>query len=863
MLKIFTSLSLFVFFLGVIQSPGQEPADTKNYADIKISIKGKVADQVTNNTIAGANVQIFTVQALSTQDPKPARFSANVITGPDGSFEVDNIPFAPEFSVIVSAVGFASANRDVFFTVVNDEDIDRNKVIAKDIGVLSLTPQANNLGNVVVTAQKPGMQFGIDRKIFNVEQNITAQGGTAVDVMKNIPSLTVDVDGNVQMRNSSPQIFVDGRPTILTLDQIPSDNIERVELITNPSAKYDASSSGGIVNIVLKKNKRSGFNGLASVGAGSPDVLNGNLNLNLRQNKVNLFASGNYNQSGGTTHEETYRQNKNDGFITDYFNQNSDNNRLRKFNSVRFGLDYFINEKNTLSFTQGFVNGRFNNDQLQQQQYLDSLQTLSYTGLRTTTGANKFNRTFSRLSFDRQFSSPDNKLSADVTYNTGGRNSSSLIINKYFTPEGATYRPDNVVRNDGSQDNNQITAQVDYSNKMNENKRIEFGARYYRSSTTSGFGAFSLNQFNVETKLPLSNDYKYSENVNAAYINYANKAGKFKYQVGLRTELSKLDGTLSDSSLHFGYSFPDGWKNFWDGLFPSFFLTRSLDDRQEIQFNYSKRIRRPRFWEVNPFVDITDPLNIRQGNPALKPEYTNSFELNYFNQFTGGSFLGVLYFKNNIGDVTQYSDTISPALYQQLNNAAVSENAILNTFINAGYTNRMGAEFTYQQKIGKGFDFTYNLNLQYRTTNAQVIKLNLSNSGFNWDTKLIANYKVGPESSSIFKNTSFQLIGNYEGPQVIPQGRRKEQYVADFAFRKEFLKNNAAALSFNINDIFNTRRFGTIYDTEQFYQDSYSRWSVRTFRVTFSYKFGNADFKLFKNRRGDMGNDNGGMGDGM
>ncbi|MGN6619330.1 MAG: outer membrane beta-barrel protein [Ilyomonas sp.] len=858
MIRIFTSAFLFVLLFSAFEVSAQEPSDRKNYADIKISIKGKVTDQTTNNNIPGATVQIFTTQTLSTEDPKPARFSANVISGPDGSFEFNNIPFAPEFTIIVSAVGHTSANRDVSFQVINDEDIDRNKVLTKDIGEVSLTVQSNNLGNVVVTSQKPGMQFGIDRKIFNVEQNITAQGGTAVDVMKNIPSLTVDVDGNVQMRNSSPQILIDGRPTILTLDQIPADNIERVELVTNPSAKYDASSSGGIINIVLKKNKRSGINGIASAGVGSPDVLNGNLNLNVRQNKINFFISGNYNQSGGKTHEETYRENRKNGIATDYFNQNSDNERKREFSSVRFGIDYFIDDKNTLSFTQGFVNGKFNNDEVQHQSYLDSLKVLDYTGLRTTTGANKFNRSFSRLSYDRQFGSPDNKLSADVTYNTGGRNSSSLILNKYFTPENTIYQPDNIVRNDGSDDNNQITAQIDYSNKISETKRIEFGARYYKSNTSSNFGAFSLDQSNVETKLPLSNDYKFDESVKAAYINYANKLGDFKYQVGLRAEFSKLDGELTDSALHFGYEIPDGWKNLWNGLFPSFFLTKTLDEGQEIQFNYSKRIRRPRFWEVNPFVDINDPLNIRQGNPALKPEFTNSFELNYFNQFTGGSFLGVVYFKNNVGDVTQYSDTISPELYQRLNNAAVSPNAILNTFINAGYTNRMGTEFTYQQKLWKGFDFTYNINLQYRTTNAQVGKLNLNNSGFNWDTKLIANYKTGQDSKSIFKNTTFQLIGNYEGPQVIPQGRRKSEYTADFAFRKEFLKNKAAALSFNVNDIFNTRRFGTIYDTDQFYQDSYSRWSVRTFRVTFSYKFGNADFNLFPKRQRDNGNNSGG-----
>jgi len=180
--------------------------------------------------------------------------------------------------------------RTVNFDEPDEEETGRKSNITKDLGLVNLLAEANNLKSVVVTSTaQPALQFGIDRKVFDVEKNITSKGGTAVDVMKNIPSLTVDVDGNVQMRNSTPQILIDGRPTILTLDQIPADDIEKVELLTNPSSKYDASSSGGIINVVLKKNKKKGFNGIASVGAGTPGLLNGNLSLNVRQKKLQYF----------------------------------------------------------------------------------------------------------------------------------------------------------------------------------------------------------------------------------------------------------------------------------------------------------------------------------------------------------------------------------------------------------------------------------------------------------------------------------------------------------------------------------------------------------------------------------------------
>ncbi|WP_153799228.1 outer membrane beta-barrel family protein [Foetidibacter luteolus] len=846
-MKLYLLLFCQLFVIGVVFAQQR----TSGMAESgKVKIKGIVTDKTTQSIIAGARIQLLS-DISDEEKTKDAAFTGNVITGLDGTFEFNDVPFAPAYTIIVTTVGYKALQQQV--TVSRPTGNTASPGSITDVGILALEQDVKTLENVTVTATKPSMQFGIDRKIFNVEKSITAQGGTAVDVMRNIPSLTVDVNGNVEMRNTSPQIFVDGRPTILTLDQIPADDIERVELLTNPSSKYDASSAGGIINVVLKKNKRKGFNGLASVGGGTPGVLNGNLSLNVRQRQFNFFGSVNYNRSGGATTEKTFRQNKDNGNITDYFNQVSDNNRTRRFNSVRFGADYYIDDKNTVTFTQGFTRGRFRNNETQNQDYLDAAQVLDYTGLRFSDGASEFSRNSSSLIFDHVFERPDKKLTLDVTYNSGSRNSATLITTQLFNPDGSAYQPDNVVRNAGSGKDKQFTAQLDYTNTVNENKKVEFGLRTYLNDNNTTFGAFSVDQSNGETKLPLSNNYKYRETVNAGYFNYANKINSFKYQVGLRVEMSKLDGEMIDSAFKFGYSYPDKIGNIWSALFPSFFLTKQLTETQDIQFNYSKRIRRPRFWEVNPFVDINDPLNISQGNPALTPEYVHSFELNYFNRFKEGSFLGVLYFRNNGGDITEYSDTISPQLYQQLSNAGVSPNAILNTFINAGYTNRMGAEFTVQRKFFKELDLTYNLNLQYRETNAQVNKLNLSNTGFNYNTKLIAGYKIQSDKSKLFNNLSFQLVAEYESPRVIPQGKTKSQFVSDFALRKEFLKNKAGALSISVNDIFNTRRFGSIYDTERFYQDSYSRWSVRTFRVTFSYKFGNADFDLFGKRRGNGG----------
>jgi hypothetical protein len=228
----------------------------------------------------------------------------------------------------------------------------------------------------------------------------------------------------------------------------------------------------------------------------------------------------------------------------------------------------------------------------------------------------------------------------------------------------------------------------------------------------------------------------------------------------------------------------------------------------------------------------------------LRPEYTNSFELNADRKYSNGNILAVLYYRNNQGDITRYSDTITQAQYQQLNNAAVDPNAIVNTFMNAKATNRMGAEFVWQHKIGSNFDITPSIDLQYRKVIAGMDHLNLDNEGFNWEAKLITNYKIVSDKSPFLNNFGFQLIGEYESPEIVPQGRRVEQFSIDLGIRKEFLKNKKAALTFNVTDIFWTNKWGSVIDTDRFYQDSYRR-DVRNFRITFSYKFGSADFQMF------------------
>ena len=842
-------LALLLLFLPIFTRAqvDREPPPTGTETSIlKIKgnkVYGKIIDSKTGRGVEAASVQLFIIS-------KKAKDSlvAGMLTKANGDFSFEKIPSADSLKIYFSAIGYETIERTIKVSSGKES-------MEKDLGNIALEHEVKKLGEVTVTSQRPGLVMGIDRKIFNVEKSLVSTGGTGLDVLKRIPSVSVDVEGNVTLRNSSPQIYVDGRPTILTLDQIAADNIERVELITNPSARFDAASDGGIINVVLKKNKRIGLNGILALGVGAPELINSSLNLNMREGKFNFFLVGSYNQNAGIARSSTERQNKNFGIIENYFNQVSEADRMRRFGSIRFGTDFFLDNRNTISLTQNLVKGKNSSDEEQQQEYLDNNKELQYNGQRLSESRSRYRRGNTQLNYVHKFPQPGKELNANVNYNYGSGTDNSEIVNLYVRPDGSPYRPTDFVRNDAENNNRQWTFQVDYINPKGEDEKFEAGFRSFINDYKSRYDAFAVFSNGTEQKLPFSSNYKYHEVVNAIYGTYTNKIKSWGYQLGLRAEHSQFDGELVDSAMKFGYEYPNQLNRIWDALFPSLFLSKELGENIEMQLNYSRRIRRPNFWQLNPFVDISDPVNLRQGNPLLKPEFVNSFEFNYSQDYANdNNFLGVIYFRNNPGDITRFSDTLSAAQYQQLNNAAIDPNAILNTFINGRVTNWIGLELTLQQKLGKHFDITPSVDIEYRKVNANVNAVDLSNSGFNWEGSVTLNYKTIIDRPSLFRNFSVQASFDYESSEVQAQGRSRAEYETDLALRKEFGKDKKANLTFSITDVFNTLKFGNTYDTENFYQDAYWRRNVRTFRLVFTYKFGNSEFSFKRNRdNGDEG----------
>lgn len=847
MLKFLTVLSLLsLCFCGYSQVE-KEPLPTSEVNSKRNiesgNLTGKIVELGTNKPIEAASVQLYGVSKNGASDDTliDVKLSKN-----NGDFSFQKVPAYDSLLIVVSSVGYSEVRKYIIWGAFNTKQGNL------DVGNVVLSREAQQLEGIVITAARPEMKLGIDKKVFDVTQNLSSKGGTAADVMKTIPSLTVDVDGNVTFRNGTPTIFVDGRPTTLTLEQIPSDNIDRVELVSNPSAKYDASSTNGIINIIIKKDKRRGFNGLASVSGGIPGIFGSSANLNLRQNKINFFLNGSYNTSGGIAKGSSYRITKENDIVKDYFDQQYSNERDREFKSIKGGVDYFVDNRNTITLQQGFTQGKFSTIQDQNQKYLDASEVLLRTGKRYSNDAFQFRRNSSQLNFTHKFPGADHQLDAALTVNYGGMKSLSDIENNYFDPSGNDIGEAQIVNNDGSNHGTQWTAQVDYSNPINENKKIESGLRSYINDYASVFNSYNVDRGD-KIKLPLSNNYEYQEQIHAAYFTFTNRIKSFGYQLGLRGEYSKFNGRLIDSAQSFGYQYPSSIKTIWDALFPSIFLSEKISDQDEIQLNYSRRVKRPSFWELNPFIDINDPQNIQQGNPALRPEFRNSFELNYSKTYgANNNFLVSGYYHNTLGDITRYSDTITASQYEKLQNSGVDPNAILNTFINANSTNTAGLEMILKQKVLKGWDIAPSFSIAYRKVNAEVGDMSLNNSGAIWRAKMQSTYKMSPANEkSFFSNFSVQVNAQYQSPRVIPQGRELEDYSMDLALKKDIFKDNKGSIVFAINDVFDTRRRGTIYDTPTFYQESYSRWRTRSFKLTFSYRFGDPNFQLFKRNGGN------------
>ncbi len=854
-----------------ISSFAQMPGMSAQQANIG-HVYGKIVDSL------GKPIEFVSV-VLLTNKPDPATkqnkevLLKGTVTKANGEFSFDELPIFGKHKLKVSAVGYKTLEMPVAFQLMMNgkpnpkaetDPSEQMKMLKnllggvdKDLGNIKFYEDSQVLQGVTVTATKALFESDIDKKVFNVEKNIVTAGGTAVDIMKNVPSLQVDIDGNVKLRNASPQIFIDGRPTTLSLDQIPADAIEKVEVITNPSAKYDASGgNSGILNLVLKKNKKTGYNGMVNAGADRLGGGNVMANFNVRQNKINLSAMAMTNQMRSKTLGESDRFSDVDG-IKSTIGQDVDSRMKGGFLFSRLGLDYFVTNRTTLSAAGIIGQGKFNpSENIDINTMRGSVNTYSN---RISATDRMFRMKGMQLGLKHNFTRSGEELTADINYFGGKNDGSGLYTTNYYGNTNNIYGTQ-IQKNLSDGNNKFLTIQTDYVRPFGNKGSLEIGARAQinnlkniNENSIKALGSTAFKNISSATT-----NYESRNDVYAAYISVAGAYKKvFSYKVGLRAESSKYDGKLLNTNEDFNNKFPIS-------LFPSVFLSKDLKKNQQIQMSLTRRINRPNFFQLIPFVDYTDSLNITKGNANLVPEFTYSSEISYTKSKGVNTFIGSAYYK--------YTDNLITRFLGQEINPISGKTDLINTFINANSSNNYGFELTGITKPKKWWDLTANVNFYNSRINVKNLEIASTPALWSMFGKLNNNFKL-PKKFTVQLSADYQsktnLPINNGGQQFGPpmsqvqsasQGYIKAFYSVDIAIKKTFLKD-AASLTLSVNDIFRSR-YSVQYSEGIGFNQTYSRLTnPQMVRLNFSYRFGKMDMSLFK--RQNMKSQQEGMQNGM
>jgi ferric enterobactin receptor len=842
-------------------------------------IYGKITD-TTGASVNGASVLLLQSRFDTATKKRKEVLMKGIITKSNGEFSFSDLPMFGQLKLKISATGYKAFEQTVSFqmkmnagAMPKQSNTDPSQAMAamssmmnafdKDLGNIKLEVDTKQMQNVTVVSRIPTMKLDIDKKVFNVDKNIVSAGGTALDVMRNVPSVQVDIDGNVTLRNAAPQIYIEGRPTTLSLDQIPADAIESVEVITNPSAKYDASGgNAGILNIILKKNKKSGYNGNLRAGVDKRGAINGGGDFNVRQGKINFTASAMINQNKSRTTGTTDRLNLFESPQTSIYQTNK-NKTSGGFMFGRLGLDYFMTNRTTLSVAGIKVHGEFKPNEIINinTDSLFSSGKISNYSERVSTGKREFNANGLQLSMKHLFPKEGEELTADMNYFSGKNEGNSLYVTNYYASSGGNKTGEYQQQLINSGTNRFLTIQTDYV-KPFKNIKLETGLRAQLRKLSNINNNYVLDPGTGEFELipSATSNYKNNDNVYAAYVSVSGSKKDFGYKLGVRAESSEYTGVLLNSSDKFSNSYPVS-------LFPSLFLSQKLKNKQELQFSVTRRINRPNFFQLIPFIDYTDNLNITKGNPNLKPEFTQSFEMSYAKTFKkNNNFLASVYYKKTTDLITRYQDKGT--------NPITGAEVLINTFVNANSSQAYGAELTSINYLTKWWDISTNLNLYNSKINTDNINGTSQNALWSWFGKFNSNFKL-PAKFTMQLSATYQSKTNLPvnsggggmgpgGPmqaQSSSQGYIKSSYGIDLAVKKSFLKNDAASVTLSVNDIFKTRR-SEQYSYSDYFVQTYSRLrDPQMFRLNFAYRFGKIDMSLFK--RKNMKQDTQGATEGM
>lgn len=824
-LKIFNPILVaFILFSLYVNAQngnfGRGDGQTQAFA----KITGKVLDNTTKEVVEFATVSLFRM-------PKDTLIGG-IVTDANGVFELENLR-PGKYKLSIAFMGFKTLLIDTLILRKQEE---------RDLGVILLSSNEKVLKEVTIETQQDMVKNTIDKKVFDAEKLAIANGGSANDVLTQVPTVSVDIDGNISLRGSgNVTILIDGRPSGMSgagragvLSGIPASAIESVEVITNPSAKYDPDGMSGIINIVLKKNKLQGTNGNATISAGTNNKYNGNLSYNFRKNKINLYTnySFRYNEryGRGDVNRTTYA-----GDSAIYLIQKNNSDNINRNHSAKTGMDYNASKLTTLGFNITLNYENKSEDEKLVNKSLNETDNLSSAFNRYASSPSEGLSQDYNLNLRQKFKNPRQLLSVETNYSINNNLSLAQYQQENYWENYLEINPYwNFQNNRSNTDFSINTNTLDFESPLFKNGKIESGLKNTNRIIDNDFYSESLNNtandFIADDSL--NNRFVYYEHIYAAYTSFGQTLGKWSYKVGLRAEQANTKSTLmNDKSSYFNNYF---------NVFPTAFLNRKINDKQEIQLNYGRRINRPGTRQLSPFTDYSNPLILRVGNPYLNPEYTHNVEFTYLYNFKKVNFSTTLFYRKTV-DLIMRNISIN------------NSNQTIVTFTNLGSSENMGIETVSRIEFFKWWNVTLNLNGFQTVIKGTNQDGEINTSNLSWNAKFLSNMLLK-------KGWSLQTSGSYNARNIMAQGTILPMSQVDFALKKDVLKNKGT-ITFGVTDLFDQMRFRINTSGSNFSQVTERKRETRIATITFNYRFGSGDFAPRKNKakENDYKNDDGGF----
>ena len=792
------------------------------------SVKGKVLDKQTDEVMEFVNVVVET----------PAgKLVKGAITDVGGQFFISGLKDGT-YQLQVSFVGYKTLTRQFTISAKNRQ---------QHYNALYISEDAKVLGEVQVTGQRSQMKLEVDRKVFSVDQILAAAGGSASDLLENIPSVEVTTDGEISLRgNSSVEVWINGKASGLTTDnraeilqQIPAESIERIEVIDNPSAKYSPEGSAGIINIVLKRDRKGGYYGSLRAGANIHGGWNTSGNINYSSGVFDAFANLGYRRrrnSGGSKSEQHYKQ------TNEYQNYESDNTNKGGGLFARLGLTWHFTKNDDLSLGGMTLQGKHDNLTTTPYHYgTIGATTDSYQMFRRNSGDGKMHMYHAEMGYEHRFSDT-HKLTAHAEYNRWMSDNDNIYQDSVWyvdmphqhTTYSYQYRPMHVR-------NRSWEVKLDYENQISEHFKLEAGYNGRWSHENTPQESWMADNWEgtplMEDEL-YYNRFIYSMDTHALYATVNTKIGKLGVMAGLRGEYWKVNTESYDYAQEHGTAAKETpYKKDFFKLFPSLFLNYELTESAQLQLNYTYRLRRPWGGQLNSFRNTSDASMVSFGNPELTPEYTHSISLNFLKTWQ----------EHTLSISTYYRPTTD--VMQRIRYQNAEDGMMYMTTMNLTKRQSLGVELIGKNKLFRILDLTTTVNGYYNKLDGFSYVIDgqtvtgESDKSFSWDARMLA-------SLILPYDISLQLTGNYRSRGVITQGYRKPNASLDLGFRKNFF-NKTIAVAINWRDVFNTRHWENYTESETFWRHQ-KNWRDPNVNIQVTWNFGNMNNQRRRGEREEL-----------